>query len=724
MSQHNLPDWLNTTLAVAMLIFFLFPSVSFAEPEPPPEEKPPVKQNEQKDEKENKEEQQKALFVVQAGQDIPIDSLLEQLGKMTGKSIVPAPTISGRRIKFVSSFAADYYILEAILAVNGITLEHRSVEGTKMIASLTEREVRPRKYGQTPVIWISDPSDIDKLPKENELITAIFQIKYADPTQVERTLTNRLLDRQAAGSIISVTNQPVIIARDFAPEIRYYAELIRAIDVMPKTVEMRVYTLKNAIASEVAQYLQQLASGGRVSGRQPSNTLNTGLEAQFVADTRTNKLIVLTFPENFENIERVIRELDEKLEEGSGNIHIYVLKHTDALKMAAALQSILSGQQAQRVQSRGGNVPQQLQVIPSRVVAEEQTNSLLIEAEKKDYDQILQIIRKLDVRRPQVLLEAAIIEVSANSTTNMGIELASVDVAGSGFRAAGGSYFGLSSLDAEELTKQPLSGLGATALIYKDEFNRIPFLLQMLRSNSDVNVLSSPRILTNDNEQGEIKVTDQVATTTYIDPQNGASRETFGSYQEAGITLTITPHISSDNYLRLEIALKIEQFTSSPVAGSSTPPPKTTREIKGMVTVPDREIIVIGGLTSEEESESVNKIPILGDIPIIGTIFRSTSTTRRKTNLYVFLTPHIIDVEDEKFDSLKKISRKQLEDAKLRGGKIESVSQIMRDMPAYYAKRRSKAYLELQETLHDIFGRDFKDAFVIERPAQDAFFKE
>ncbi len=721
MKLRCLPAGSHILMVLTLIAMLFLPGVSQAQPKPPPEEDPPDTQA-----RENGPKDGKPTFVVEAGKEIAIDSLLEQLGKMTGKSIVPAPGIFGRRIKFVSSFKADYHVLEAVLKVNGITLEPRDVEGTQIIASLSDKELRSRRYGQTPVIWIREPEDLKKLPKDNELVTAILELKYADPTQVERTLTNRLVDRQGPGQIISVVGQPVIIVRDFAREIRYYSKLIRAIDVMPKSVEMRVYSLKHAIAGEVAQYLQQLSQGGRIQQqRRPGQPVKTGLEAQFVADTRTNKLIVLTFPENFEQIERVIKELDEEIPEGTGNIHIYMLKHTDAQKMATALQSILSGQTQRRPQARStrtGQLPAQLQTIPSRVVAEDQTNSLIIEAEKKDYDEIVSIIRQLDVRRPQVLIEAAIIEVSANSSTNMGIELATVDIAGAGFRFAGGSLFGLSELDPATLTKTPLGGLGATALIYKDEFNRIPFLLQLLRSNTDVNVISSPRLLTNDNEQGEIKVTDQVATTTYIDPQQGASRQQFGGYQEAGITLTITPHISSDNYLRLEIQLTIEQFTAAPVAGSPAPPPKTKREIKGIITVPDREIVVIGGLTSEEENDTVNKIPFLGDIPILGALFRSVQTVRRKTNLYVFLTPHIIS--DEKFDSLKKISRKQMDAARLIGAKVDSLSQILQDLPSYYARRRSKCYLELKETLQDIFGRDFRKAFVLEHEEIDEFFKE
>ncbi len=702
-----------------------------AEPKKEPEKQEPKKaepaqEETKKEEAKKEEEKKKRTFYIPAGKEVAIESLLEQIGKMTGKNIVPEPNLMGRKIRFIGSFEADYAILEAVLKVNGITLEHRETDGSKMVVSLTERGLRDTRYGSTPVLFVKDLSDLAKLPKDNKLVTAIIELQFADPTQVERTLTQRLVDRQGVGSIVSVLNQPVIIMRDFSREIKYYAEIIRAIDVMPKSVEMKVYTLQNAFASDVAQYLQQLAggvrSGGRIAPRGVATT--TGLEAQFVADVRTNKLIVLTYPENFENIEKVITELDEEIPEGTGNIHIYMLKHTDATKMAVALQSILTGQSQRTTQTvrRGTQVPQQLQAIPSRVVAEDQNNALIIEAEKKDYDELMQIIKQLDIRRPQVLIEAAIIEVSANSTTNMGIELATVDVAGQGFRGAGGSYFGLSTLDPETLTKQPAGALGLTALMYKDEFDRIPVLVNMLRTNSDVNVLSSPRLLTNDNEQGEIKVTDQVATATYVDPQQGSAYQSFGGYQDAGLTLTITPHISTDNYLRLEIQLKIEQFTSAPVAGSTTPPPKTTREIKGVITVPDREIIVIGGLTSEEETETVNKIPILGDIPILGFLFRNTSVVKRKTNLYVFITPHIMN--DEEFNSIKKISREQMRAAKFAGGKVESVSEILRELPEVYGKWRSKAFLEMKDSLKDLFGRDFKKAFIIERTDMDNFFKK
>jgi general secretion pathway protein D len=516
-----------------------------------------------------------------------------------------------------------------------------------------------------------------------------------------------------------VQNQPVLIVRDFAPEVEYYKKIIKAIDIMPKGVLLFIIRLEHAAASDIANYLSQLGQRkysrpGAAAGTAP----DTGFEAQFVADARTNKLIILTFQENFVQIERVVKELDEEIPRGTGNIHIVRLKHVSCTKLATALQGVITGGQQRQVSRQPGGLPEQLQEIPTRVVAEEQTNSLIIEAEQRNYEELVRLIEQLDVRRPQVLIEAVIIEVTANSTTNLGIELASVDVAGTGFRGAGATMFGLSTLpeDLTELTKTPLPARGGTALVYRDDFNRIPFLLQMLRSNSDVNVLSSPRLLTNDNEKGELKVTEQVATATSTLATSTLSTTSFGGYQEAGITLTITPHISTDNYLRLEIDLKVEAFTAAPVTGSITPPPKTSRQVTGIVTVPDREIVVIGGLTNERETETVNKIPLLGDIPVLGILFRSTETGSIKTNLYVFLTPHIIT--EDKFDSLKKMSMKQREEARMHGARTERLSQLLEDVSAYHARAEMRAYREMLDTLRALFGRDFEKVYVLEESGE------
>lgn len=680
----------------------LIVGVIWAQPNPPPKKAEPAKPSGKTN---------KPLFVVKAGQTVPVSAILEYIRRVTGREIITSSTVMtttgrgdrvpGLKITFATSFKADYEVLKAVLAINGITIRETLRGDTPVLEVYTTREVTSiLRYGPTPVV------EEKEIPKEHELVTAVIRLKHADPTQVERVLGLRLLTRMGPGQMITVPGQPVIIVRHFSEDVRYYIKLIRLIDVEPKKPKLYIYKLKNAVAQEVANYLTQLT---RMQIR-PSRgqSVGAGLVASFVADTRTNKLVTLTFPENWPEIERIIKELDEELPEERGTIHIVQLKNVDAQKLAQSLQQILQARQQRQQRTRQQGAPQQ--PIPARVVAEQQTNSLIIEAEKEDFEELQRIIKRLDVRRPQVLIEAAIIEVSADSTTNLGIELASVDLAGVGYRGAFATLFGLSTINAEEMTKTPNAGLGLTALVYKDSLDRIPFLLQMLRATTDVNVLSSPRILTNDNEKGLIKVTDQVAIVTTIDTQTQQTRTTFGGYQEAGITLEITPHISAGRYLRLELNLTIESFTGQPVPGAAVPPPKTSRQIQGVVTVPDGHLVIIGGLTSEKLDETTNKIPFLGDLPIIGALFRSTSTMRRKTNLYIFIRPYILG--DENFETLKAISRQQLRKAKREGGKTELLrSTLLPEIPPWERRREiliSQWYYEVTRTFEEMFSRDFR----------------
>ncbi len=692
---------------IGVLAALLCVGTALAQPQPPKEpEKPPA----------GPEKEKPVEFV--AGQSVPLQTILQIVKKMTGREIVVPSTLLAQRggvqIRFATAFKATYPVLRAVLEVNGITLDEATVDGDKIIRVLTDRELRGMmRSGATPIVEEKD------VPKEHELVTAVLRLQYANPQDVERILTTRLMNRMGPGSALSVQGQPIVIVRDYAPEVSYYVKLIRLMDVEPNKPQLYVHKLRNAVAQDVANYLTQLArvQFGQIRQRAPS-ARRTGIEAMFVADNRTNKLIMLTYKEDYEDIMRIIRELDEEVPETRGTIHIYQLKNVDCKLLAASLQQILSGQQQRQRQQVRPGAPQVLQQVATRVVAEEQTNSLIIEAEKENYEELVRIIQKLDVRRPQVLIEAAIIEVTADSTTNLGIELATVDLAGLGYRGAGASLFGMSEVDTEAMTKKPLGGIGLTALIYKDSLDRIPFLLQMLRSTSDVNVLSTPKILTNDNSKGTIKVSDQVAIVTTVDTQTQQSRTSFGGYQDAGITLTITPHISAGRYLRLDLSLLIESFTAQPVAGSAAPPPKTSRSIEGAVTVPDGHLIIVGGLTSEKHDETINKVPLLGDIPILGALFRSTSVIKRKTNLYIFIRPYILD--DEHFDTLKSISRQELRKAEVEGGKTEGVERPLtrpREIPfeEHAGLMVREGYLEMLRTLEEMFGSDFRRVRVEER---------
>jgi len=235
-------------------------------------------------------------------------------------------------------------------------------------------------------------------------------------------------------------------------------------------------------------------------------------------------------------------------------------------------------------------------------------------------------------------------------------------------RPWGFTSFGLSTFTTDPDTgfpnqRVPSLGMGVTGGIFNGQDFAIPFLLQALSKNQNANILSMPSVLTNDNEEALIKATDQ--QPTFSTTQGQVSDQTsFDQYQEAGITMNISPSISAGNYLKLYVKIEISSFDE---ASTLSPPPKANRQMETHVTIPDGHTMIIGGVLTDNTTEAANKVPFLGDLPLVGWLFRSTSETKRKVNLYVFITPHIIG---DDFANLDDISKKKKMEVQVLTGKV------------------------------------------------------
>jgi len=705
MIRENLQRFL---VALVLCFFVVQASVFGAEPVGEDKEKSPV---EKKDDK--KEAEDKPMLIVKPGQEISVESILNQIHKMTGLSIITTDRrIHSTKIKFVSNVRADYDVLEAILKVNGIYLEHKIIDDEKIIQVHTKNSAKPSTQYEPGRIRKAG----EEIPKDKQVITQIFNIKYGDADQIARMMERQIMDRSIS-SIMAVRGHQFVIVKSFAPEVEYYGSVIKALDLKPHAMKMEVVDIKYAYASELASTISSIIS--KKSQARSRATGSQSTQAQLVADSRTNKIIIMATEDEMTDIKHVINLLDSKVDTSrGGTIHVYRLKNTNADKLATALQSILSSRNRASTSRRGAAPPGQEQV-ESRVVADDQTNSLIIESDQRSYDEIVEIVKELDVRRPQVFIEAAIVEVSTSSQLNFGFELASVDTTSKTWKGAGGTVFGLSSYSDdsfESLEKIPGLATGGTAFLFKEKLGRIPILMQALQANTDLNILSTPRILTNDNEKGEIKVTDNVAvlksTSTSISVSNNYS------YESAGITLVITPHISADDYLRLEIDLTVEDFERSLSADASIPPAKKSRQITGTLTVPDKEIVIIGGLTSKKINTVVNKIPLLGDIPILGSLFSYETESEEKRNLYVFISPSIM--REERFEDLVRETSYHRENLKQEGGQIDYMERLLdkraRRLREY---RQTETFVKEVEPLFDRLRNDFEKKLVEEIEAGD-----
>ena len=363
----------------------------------------------------------------------------------------------------------------------------------------------------------------------------------------------------------------------------------------------------------------------------------------------TNKLFVLATDRQHADIEEVMQHVD--LESPNlGMIRIYPLENRDPEFVSGALQELTD---AAREVELGGDTAERL---PGRegapvIVALADIYAVAVSASDRQHKEIEEIIKQLDRRLSQVLVEATLIQISVDDSLNVGVSLQGQDT---GINEGGGTVSGVSPFNIGEITRGTniVSGSGATVAFFDD--NQIYATLEMLQTTGNSKVISRPRILVNDNETGSINSErGEPTTTTTIPPGSDTPIVSFNDYVTAGTNLSITPHIGDidTKSLQLEIDLAVNNFEGE--GTGNIPPPQATNNITTFVTVPDGKVLVLGGLTRVTDSVQVNKVPLLGDIPLLGALFRSTSRTKDRGVLYVFLKASIVGRPGESGEDFK-----------------------------------------------------------------------
>ncbi len=557
---------------------------------------------------------------------------------------------------------------------------------------------------QSRVRKITDEvGDVDQLGLEqDQLATMVFHLRHVEPKDAIDSLTKLLggssaaKARQSGFSLVEVPNTKIVIITAKFGLINYFRKLLSIIDVpVPESDRIvEIVDIEYAYADELVATIESFLEQGRLGrrtggsvarpagsgGARPSSvsTRRSGddLETQLIADPRTNKIIIETYDErDLEDIFMLIRELDVRYEMHRMKTHIYQVRYLKADEVAADLQSLLGAsggtRSGSRTLSRGTGAgrtrgvsrigqsqarsPAQAapgaagggpaaQGGPALIVPHIQTNSLLVQAEPEDYAEIINVLREIDTKRRQVFLEAALVQVTSSSSLNYTIELLAGNPDDRATRALVESSFGLSGIDLENFNRviPDLSNPQAVpsgALLAVMNRGKFPALIRFFKANSDTQVLATPFILADDNMPNLIQIleTQFVQTTATTAAGQTSSQEA----EDAGIVLEITPTISSEQAVFLEMSLEVSEF-SAQAATAQVLPPKLTNTITSAVTVPDGQLFVIGGLTRENKSKTVSKVPILGDIPLIGKAFRSEASSKSLSNLYIFLRAHVL----------------------------------------------------------------------------------
>jgi general secretion pathway protein D len=381
----------------------------------------------------------------------------------------------------------------------------------------------------------------------------------------------------------------------------------------------------------------------------------------------TNSVIITDSVSNIRKMESLIRAMDVAAPEGKGRINVYYLKNANAEEIAKLMQALVSRLPVPPPAGspQAAAAPATILEGTVTITGDKATNSLIIVGTPTDYETMKDVIQKLDIRRRQVYVEVAIIEMSLTKMRELGFEFQAANLqnleTSNQVQAIGGTNFGkIATAATGPAGLATLSGLnvGLVKGVFKfngQEFLNIGALLHALQTDGNVNVLSTPNLLTMDNQKAEIMVGQNVPFITG-QTQNAitGSQTLFNSVnrQDVGIKLSLTPQIASDDNVRLEVNQEISDVIASTLTNQAGPT-TSKRSASTTVVVKDRQTMVIGGLIRDNVTSTETKVPFLGDIPILGWLFKSKTTSIDKTNLMIFITPYIIKNEGEAGDLTK-----------------------------------------------------------------------
>lgn len=640
------------------------------------------------------------LSIDEQGDGIDLLWLTKMCQTATGKNLTPDKAVAEQLLQTkVRMFGQKripktefYEFYQILMFINGFTItkvgpDHLAVYLIQSLAG--QPGARGTGTLKDEAIYVL-PDELDRYADQvaTQIITVLHLPNY-DVRTLQSTLRPLMPNDQSGSGIMPVGNTQSVVLRGFAPNIVALARILRLVDqeaardtgVAP---QFEVIPLEFAAAEDLADVLEQLLEARKreTQARRQQNAQGAtgqiqtgGGETKILTYPRTNSLLVMALPTDMQAIKELIARLDVDVVEPERTYRVYALNHVKAEDLAEVLEDFL--QSAQRVQQqgaagRGGGA----QAAPAAtgltsrdnevvVVPDASTNSLLIAASRRRYEEVLELIHKLDLRQDQVLIETALIELSGRDNLDLGVELGVADVPGAGTGGFGVSSFGLSSFqdtdgDGIPDIRVPSLGSGITAgIIDADDFS-LPVLVRALRDRQDTNVLNVPSILVNNNGSATIKTLDEQPTTQVTSVGvGGQTQENFQNYQEAGITMQISPSISASGYLRLSVQLQVSSFTGT--FSGPIPPPRITREIVTSVSVPNGDTMVIGGIIVDNKGEQRTSIPWLGDVPVLGALFRRDVDNENRTTLYFFVTPHIL--KDQNFADLAEISYKVKLDA-------------------------------------------------------------
>lgn len=568
--------------------------------------------------------------------DADISALISTVAEVTDRNFIVDPRVKGK-VTVVSSRPMDsdevYQVFLSILKVHGFA----AVPSGEVIKIVPD--VNAKQDGI--------PTANDQAPgRGDQMVTRVVQVDNVAAAQLVPIL-RPLVPQQGHLAAYPTTN--VLIISDRASNVDRLLTIIRRIDQVSDS-EIEVITLQHASASEVVRVLNSLNRATPGAGKAPA----AATQQVLVADERTNSVLLGGDRGIRLRMRAIISHLDTPLDAG-GNTDVVYLRYAEATEIVDTLLGVGKIEEQEGQQGKGKAVSAKRGSFD--IQADEATNSLVITAPPDIMRTLKRVIGQLDIRRAQVLVEAIIAEVGEDTARDLGVQWVFAGDRDSNRGPVGIINYSNSGSPIADLANAAIAAdSGGTvptlldgALVGFGQFNSSSFnyaaVINALASDTNTNILSTPTLVTLDNEEAEIVIGENVPFVTGSFTSTGAGDSATNPFQtiqreDVGLTLKIKPQINEGDAMRLDIEQEVSSIADS-VAGASDII-TNKRSIKTNVMVDDGQVVVLGGLIEETINESVQKVPLLGDVPYLGALFRSKTSDVRKTNLMVFIHPVIL----------------------------------------------------------------------------------
>ncbi|MDZ4198193.1 MAG: secretin N-terminal domain-containing protein [Kiritimatiellia bacterium] len=565
-----------------------------------------------------------------------IRMLVRLVGETTGRRFIVHEGVKGQ-VTVVSPGPIPveeiYPLFLSILESRGFTVVER--DGSYFVVSIPDHPVA-----------LSPP--MGGAPGDGGLVTRVYRMANVDVTDVARAVEP--LVRGAKNGMLSVfAPSGHLIVTDLESNLRRLETVLAELDREGAARSLEVVALQHASAEDLAEQVSAALSGAGRAGTRVSRHLRQVAEggaslpadSLVVASAQANSLVLVGTPSQLAELKRLITLLDVEPATGYGRWNAIFLRYLSAEEAAKTLNALLAKStpkdQAQRI----------------AIEADMSNNALLVDAQPRDFQWIRELVSGLDMMPQQVMIEILIVEVTLDKQLDLGVEWSTVQSPGDGTTLLGRSRPGETDTLMDAVTKgifpQGLT-LGVARGVTAAGIPRVPFLIQALKQDRDVRILSSVPLWAQNNSEASVSVVDNIPILrSTIEGGGGVTRDVIQNIDrvDVGIKLKVTPHVNPDRLITLKLNPSIEAILDPGPADQKFAPTIAKREVSTTVTVADRSTVVISGLIREDRFKKEGKIPLLGDIPFLGALFRYTTDQKRRSNLLIFVTPSLVTTAEE-----------------------------------------------------------------------------